>query len=379
MGTGSKPQGRQRFAGTFTNVTKTITFGDLKVGDLVFNWDPAEGSSGHVALITAANAGMAFNTHQTNGANRKGTWETVINPAQPDELHIYRCANSELARSAADIAKAWSRYVLAFDYQRLDQGTLHDMQGSGGGSMVARHRELFARGGKFRAIKYAARRDGIPCYPGGAEKEDKGMFCSMFVAVCYQVAGLGNAVKAADPRDLMLRVSDKQMGPKDIKKHKGKFSGLFGAKLGGKHGKVDFQHYDAYVDGLHTPNPYELREIETSPVGLQQALSSPAPKPRAGGVTYLPSILYWNYDRYPSIEAFPWADRITEGMMVDAKVVMPTSLLTSLQTDDKAWSFVGKLTGQMAPFTAQDKLDDKARVTATKDQANRLKQPFRRT
>ena len=113
-------------------------------------------------------------------------------------------------------------------------------------------------------------------------------------------------------------------------------------------------------------------------MGLQQALSSPASKPRVGGVTYLPSILYWNYDRYPSFEAFPWADRITEGMMVDAKVVMPTSLLTSLQTDDTSWSFVGKLTGQMAPFTAQEKLDDKARVAATKDQAARLKLPFRR-
>lgn len=90
-------------------------------------------------------------------------------------VNVYRCKYQKLARQAADIAKQWA--------PRADHNVEEVFaEGRAGVSWIGP--AFFGRNAKYRAIKYAARRLlDTPTHRGG-------VFCSMYVTMCYQAAAL---------------------------------------------------------------------------------------------------------------------------------------------------------------------------------------------
>lgn len=349
---------------------RLIPLSAVRPGDLLFNvfairddrsdeLQPA-GVSGHVTICTFARDALVLMTHQVDGKNLKGTWEDQLKPPSAtatNQVLVMRCRDEDLAAEAAIWARSWGKFLLPFGSTRRDRATLFEGGVASGETLVERHRELFAAGGRYRAIKYAARRLGFLCYPG-EDSDGQGLFCSMFVAIAYQVAGLvlANAVSAASREDFELRISDKRMSAKDVDTVMRQQPGA---------SPVDVEGFKGYAAGLREHNPYGLR-------GVEPASGSAPPKPRRRGITYLPSIAFWRYDRHPSIDTFPWAARITEGMMVDAKVIMPQGLLASLRADPAGWETVGFASGEPLDIGSfRERHEEKAAFAAD------LRQEFR--
>lgn len=346
-----------------------IPLSELRPGDLLFNVFAqkdghgelqAVGVSGHVTICTFANDTLVLMTHQVDGKNLKGTWEDQLKPPSADatnQVLAMRCVgNRELADEAAQWARSWDKFLIPFGGTRRDRATLFEGE-TPGESLVEKHRELFASRAKYRAIKYAARRLGFLCYPG-AEDDGQGLFCSMFVALAYQVAGLvrADAVLHADREDFHLRISDKRMTPREIGQV---------AKQLPRAQPLDVELFTGYCASLREPNPYQLRAGGGEP-------GEAAAKKAQRGVGYLPSLAFWRFDRYPTIEAFPWPEHITEGMMVDSKVIMPQGLLASLRADRGTWETLGFVVG-----TQMDIGSFRARFEEKRARADLLRAQFR--
>jgi len=226
-----------------------------------------------------------------------------------------------MARRAVYWAQRWvdefpapfalHRYKMAVEFQKRHAD-----------DFVPTQRELFNKVGKFRAIKYAARRDGQLIYPSEKDpriKDNRGMFCSMFVVLCYQVAGLEKMVVAAP---IEMRVSDKKMKKDDMKKYK--------KRCGESVNKTDLLNFEIYLSHLTEVDPYKLDE--KNPKGAK----------KVRGLEYTPSLEYWN-GATSNVEGCNWPNLITRGMMVDSKIIMPMGLLASLVDDNEAWSVEGFL------------------------------------
>ncbi|MGZ8469678.1 MAG: hypothetical protein ACXW61_09100 [Gemmatirosa sp.] len=348
-----------------------IPLSDVRPGDLLFNvfvrkdeltgeLHPA-GVSGHVTICTFANDALVLMTHQVDGKQLKGTWEDQLRPPAAtagNQVLVMRCHGSrELAAEAALWARSWDKFLLPFGSRRRDNATLFEGDAAGE-ELVAKHRKLFATRAKYRAIKYAARRLGYLCYPG-AEDDGQGLFCSMFVSIAYQVAGLvrAGAVTAAGREDLHLRITDKRMPPSAIAR--------VAASLPNAPSALDVASFTGYSAALREPNPYGLR-------GVPPAEAAEPAKKGPPGVGYLPSLAFWRFDRHPSIEGFPWAAHVTEGMMVDAKVIMPQGLLASLRADPASWQTLGFVTGAHLDLGSfRERFDEK------RARADQLRSEFR--
>jgi hypothetical protein len=337
----------------------SINIADLEPGDIVFPYSGVDLSvkgtpTGHVMIVGEADkAGIATQIHQvaksmTNTLADTGTQRERLIPNSPksdgvsgSRKRILRCRNTELARHAARLALYWQRWFqLGFSDVRRANATYYEDQyrknaenehGNNAARHVAGLRRHFFETGMFRAIKYAARREGFLSYPGESGESGQGMFCSMFVVVCYQVAGLRDVVKTADVSDRLLRVSDKKMEAKDLKEIKAWVE----KNSAGKCNWVDWELYRRHTLALKERNHYELDSFE-------EAESRGG---RRKKLVYQPSILYWDFKKAPSILGFDWAQAITKGMMVDAKIVMPRGLYDSLVDDKAGWRDMGDLVG----------------------------------
>lgn len=146
----------------------------------------------------------------------------------------------------------WTALAMPYSNHRRRFAMAHEEMS--GDSMVATHRKLFDEVGKFRAIKFTARRNGDLIYPSETDPRiegNRGMFCSMFVVVCYQVAGLESLVRVAPSG---LRVSDKCTAKRDLLVRFLKSGGTMGA------GEEDRQQFDHYLGRLTEVDPYVLHK-----------------------------------------------------------------------------------------------------------------------
>jgi hypothetical protein len=151
-------------------------------------------------------------------------------------------------------------------------------------------------------------------------------------------------VKAA-PFDPMVRVSDKRMSPEELSGFGSYFSQCLLKK--GRSG-LDWEAYRGYIGNLHEANPYNLVDVDAKQTAAQvrNAVRPHKEKKPLPGVKYQPSIDYWDHDKGGEISAFDWATNITNGMMLDAKVVTPPALLMCLLADEnKVWADLGELQG----------------------------------
>lgn len=244
---------------------------------------------------------------------------------------MLRCNVEELRGRAAKLALRIERWFqLDFAEDRIAAATIFESKRDAG-TVLTDLRKHFDETGKFRAIKYAARRNSFLCYPDEKGRHGNGMFCSMFVVLCYQIAGLEDYVKAAPHTDTLLRISDKKMRPKDFKQ-------IEKDVVKGKPGscdRTDFTGYHAYTEKLREDDPYQLGSVAENEPGK-----------RRSKFEYRPSIDYWDFSKCPSIATANWAGIVTAGMMVDSKIVMPRGLYDSLVADGAGWTDMGDLTGK---------------------------------
>jgi hypothetical protein len=183
---------------------------------------------------------------------------------------VVRAKSNDLAHAAAKLAAYLQRWFqVEFSESRVAAATVFEQKrGDNTLTLLQDLRDHFNTTGKFRAIKYAARRKGFMCYPHEKRQLAEGMFCNMFVVLCYQIAGLEPYVKAADYKDTQLRISDKKMVPKDLKSiEKDAVKGKAGSC-----DSVDFAEYQRYSAKLKEHDPTSLA-IWPSP--------SPSPAPAA--------------------------------------------------------------------------------------------------
>jgi hypothetical protein len=317
----------------------TIDITELRDGDLVIQYtgtNDMETSAivGTHAMIFVEGGLDKLPTvvHQVGASGLRGTQRDALVPnSRPDEGDAYtqrkriiRCKRADLAASAADYARLWStRFQVDFNDERgqfsqnFEDKTRKAWTTPEG--MVFIHRRLFGSVGKWRAIKYAARREGYLCYPGEEDYKGKGMHCSMFATLCYQVAGLAAVVTPA-PRDARVRVSDKRVWSRDK-------DWLKDSKLH----TTDQMMYGLYLDTLREHDLY--------------GMGSPTPsKPASAHLQFLPGVSLWRGSS--PVCSTNFEALITAGMMVDAKVIKATSLYQSLCSDDAGWQDMGDLVGE---------------------------------
>jgi len=302
-----------------TSVTKVriLTLGDVKVGDLVFYesiddvQDPTAlryggGKVHHVEICTqdATVGGKSLPqppsiTGQINReANKergftelRQTRTTPLKLQPKDRLLVVRCKTEELRQAAARYAKTWCKSVIPFHRRGTTPNPeLWDL---------VEMRDAFRKTGRFRAIRYAARRGGELVEVEDTPRPTKGMFCSHFVITCFQVAALERFVSPA-PKG--TAVQDKK-GACDWKKVPEKYKTV----------RPIYEHYQ------RTDESVEVKRTSVS------------------------GIMFWRFDVAGDLDTFDWARHITAGMMLDGKKVMPHPLLASLQSDDAQWEVVGAL------------------------------------
>ena len=339
MESGSRitPGSSQLELGQFVFTTdKTISPVQLLPGDLLFTCQ--DKTSEHVSIVTYLKEGSVREVHEVNSTQGwRGLHENDVNLTSG--FFVFRCKDQDLAKKAAYWAQRWvlefpapfaiHRYAMAVEYQKRHAD-----------DFVPNQRELFNKCGKFRAIKYAARRNGGLIYPGEKDpriKGNRGMFCSMFVVLCYQVAGLAGLVDPAPPG---LRVSDKKMDEKDMKRYRKRCAGSVDT--------TDLHNFEMYLGHLKEIDPYKL-DVE-NPQGTNKKWLT----------RYRPSLEYWK-SKTSNVEGCNWPNIITKGMMVDAKVILPMGLLASLVDDEETWSAEGWV--QEKPVFSESKLEKFNRMT----------------
>lgn len=340
-----------------------IDISDLEPGDVVFPYTGVDLSvwgtkTGHVMLVGEGDRDqVATQIHQvgtsmTTPKPVAGSQRERLVPNSPkadgesaSRKRILRCRKDKLRRNAARLALYWQRWFkMGFAERRRNNGVIFEEHNDiDAGHLVDALRGEFRRTGMFRAVKYAARRDGYLSYPDESGEAGQGMFCSMFVTICYQVAGLLDVVHPADVADRKLRVSDKKMTEKDLSSVSKQMH-----KQGMACSQQDWNAFARHTLALNDRNHYELKGFESDDPGK-----------KSKKLEYVPSLMYWNFKAAPSIEGFDWVGHITEGMMVDAKIVMPLGLYRSLLDDKAGWRDMGDLVGEQR-FENPDHVKERA-------------------
>ena len=125
------------------------------------------------------------------------------------EYQIFRYHDAEFAAAMVKQAKKWMRYNVDYDAARLEhkfelEETLFDY-----GAFVENAAESYANGGKYRAIKYAARRDIMLVRPN-VNGRARGTTCSQFIMMLFQTVELHGKVKGPCMQTLSGTFSEKQ-------------------------------------------------------------------------------------------------------------------------------------------------------------------------
>lgn len=330
-----------------------ISVNALKVGDLLFTYiserkdggrptlipsDKTGSTAGHATMVTSVEGkGRVRHTHAVDGRTRNGLWETNLTVPKHDAgnwVRVVRCCDDDLAKAAAKWAIRWHTYWVPFGSQRRNTAVADENRFKTSTALVKSLQARFHSAGRFRAIKYAARRLGFLCYP--TDEEGLGLFCSQFVVLCYQVAGLGDAVNAVPVTRSNIRVTDEKASLS------ASWLEFLKAESGGN--TTDWKAYCRYAGALLSgaPSAGKAMGLDYSPSAWWNWVWN--------NVQYVPSISLWDYSKYPSIECFHWGGAITQGMMIDSRVVMPQGLYESLVNDSGSWRDLGYLTGSgMAP------------------------------
>ncbi len=334
---------------------------ELKPGDVIFTMLGQKPPALHTQMFVGQAHFQATTLHAVDGGKFSKLMATSLR-ADENAL-VFRCiGNDGLVSKATKHAFRWAQYETPYDQERkiLKEGYRNYISVTGQDRNIpALQSTLFKTIGKFRAIKYAARRNGILCYPND-EGGSRGLTCTMFVILCYQVAGIGRSVRKTHQfPGGMVRVSDKKLNTEEQKmldllvdKH------LLNAQ--------DVRQYKDYLRKIQSGNEFE---IDWS-VAARDPSTRPA-SPRRAGYQYVPSILCW--DHPTAISAFNFGAAMTPALLVDAKITTSDQLRICMEADRRNWECKGYIdTGEQAPFES----DYKKKVAYFENRANELRKGY---
>lgn len=125
----------------------------------------------------------------------EGTFYTVT-------YRVFRFNDDDFSNQLVEQARKWAQFNVPYDEQRLEKK--FDLEESllSYQAFVDNAKEKYVTEGKFRSIKFAARRETAPTRPK-LNGKCRGLTCSMFIALLYQVVELRSLV-AAPQHDAML-------------------------------------------------------------------------------------------------------------------------------------------------------------------------------
>jgi len=203
---------------------EVLTEDALKPGDILFTM--SGGEAAHVSIFLGSKTGANKLTlaHAINTDNMKQLTKTGV---PPDSYVVFRCKDEKMAELAANIADNWASYNTPYDEQRLEIGTKvynarTRMLPSEEQKEAAApfYRKDFEETGKYRLVKYAARRGAAINLPKG-EGAGRGVWSGMFALMCYQTAAV---VKAGLVKPLIgdgqhRWVSDKYHDPAQARRY----------------------------------------------------------------------------------------------------------------------------------------------------------------
>lgn len=133
----------------------------------------------------------------------------------------------------------------------------------------------------------------------------------------------------------------------------------------------DNLQFDHYLGRLTELDPYQMYEHPSAKLVAEAAKEAKPRKPIPWGGKYQPSLAFWRSD-VCSIATCNWAQYITKGMMVDAKVIMPLGLLQCLLDDlgeTGGWEVMGTV-GSTGKYL-RPMIDEKAKREAQQKQTDK--------
>ena len=305
---------------------------ELKAGDIMFTMLNQKPPALHTQLYIGKAQFPETALHAVDGDKFSKLMATGLKPG--NETLVYRCGRADLVSKAVQYGFRWTQYQTPYDQERknLKEGYRNYIAATGKDSDIPQlMAQLFRERGKFRAIKYAARRSEILCYPN-EDGNSRGLTCTMFGILCYQVAGISKSVwktRELFPGCNMVRVSDKKLTPADIEILKKMVQA-------GKVNSMDCTQYLSYVQTLQSGNEYQI----DWDLAARDPSKRPA-SPRLPGYQYIPSLLCWHSNT--PINAFSFEHAMTPGLMVDAKIATSEQWRLCLEKDSKNWTNMGYL------------------------------------
>lgn len=314
---------------------------DLKVSDLqngdIIIWKMNGSDASHVEIYTGASHFANTSIHAVNNPEKAMTRVMANSFRGTFFKQVFRMRGrpQHLRRSLRQV-KRWARFESPYDKFRIDlktkfRNSVTRKLGDEGAKRGLMER-LFREQGCFRAIKFAARRRQIMCYPGDDESSaGRGVTCCMFAILCYQVAGLVDYVTPIGFNDFDLRVSDKKMTESELKK--------LIKSMKKTPNNVDVQAYKKYISKLHSKNPYD---VDWKSLGESRMVRKDGHRARSSDYSFLPSLNFWKDPSQP-ITTLDWDQAITPGLMLDAKIANPEDLFRALSFDASNWKYVGSM------------------------------------
>jgi len=345
-----------------------LTTADLQPGDLII-WKMGDGDANHVEMFTGASHFAETSIHAVNTPAKDMTRVMPTSFSAASYKHVFRCQNPVQVGKAVKFASQWAQYENRYDKPRIDVKSayrqMHRNLNTPAARVAAEMTRLFFEKGRFRAMKYAARRASILCYPGDDGQSGHGMTCCMFAILCYQVAGIAKQVNKLDPASPRTRVSDKKMSAKDLAVLE-KMMALQHFPPGA------FRDYKLYVQGIQENNEYHIDWVKA---GKEEVQKGPSAEKKVG-FNYFPSIMMW---RDPGNYAnFDWSIAVTPGMMLDAKIANPQHVWEALTANSADWDYVGSMAQPvLAPPTDLQKAAYQNALQTNKAAAAVRRVPFR--
>jgi hypothetical protein len=167
-----------------------ITINDLRIGDVIFTLASQKPPALHTQLYIGDAHFPATILHAVDDTRPQGPSKLMATSIKSSsDYQVFRCiASSKLIDRAVKYACRWTQFQTPYDQERkyLKEAYRNFMMATGADSDVVRHmRQLFDSRGKFRAMKYAARRDDILCYPN-EEGSSRGLTCGRNCKSCPQ-------------------------------------------------------------------------------------------------------------------------------------------------------------------------------------------------
>jgi hypothetical protein len=321
-------------------IVATWSVDDLKPGDIIFTDPGGAGAEFTHAAIYAPEKGNPLCLIHAVFAKDSNLTKLMRTSLPPSNYRVFRSNDPEANLLSAHIAKQWARYQVPYDEQRLQAGSRKDSSRKKVGNVeedrnaslhAAQHE--FNQSGRFRCIKYAARRmtssNLPPPYGRG-----RGVRCGMFALMCHQTARLAKAdlVEPLCGSQSTPWVSDKYTNTKALPEKYSEKPTSFNPKILIEHAQrkknwpAQLRKYDAYQQKLMSPEEFRgyKHHADHKQVTKEHAV-------------YSPSIIAWDYQKNGEIDKYPFENVLTKGLMLEQKTIDPDTFAFSLQKDAGNW------------------------------------------